>query len=58
MKLNKKGWGYRMMAFLMSILVISLLVASYYIYKFYDRMKSDFNRVGIIEVVGEKWKKY
>ena len=51
MKLNQRGWGYRMMAFLMSILVIALLVASYYIYRFYDRMKSDFNRVGIVEVV-------
>ena len=58
MKLNKRGWGYRMMALLMSILVIALLVASYYIYRFYDRMKSDFNRVGIVEVVRDRWKKY
>ena len=54
MKLNKRGWGYRMMALLMSILVIALLVASYYIYRFYDRMKSDFNRVGIVEVVRDR----
>ena len=45
MKLNNRGWGYRMMAFLMFILVAFLLVAIYYIYKYYDRMKSDYNRV-------------
>jgi hypothetical protein len=36
MKLNNKGWGYRMMFFLMSLLIICLFVATYYIYKYYD----------------------
>lgn len=51
MKLNNNGWGYRMMTFLMSILVIALLIASYYIYRFYDQMKDDVRRVGYVEVV-------
>ena len=40
-KLNNNGWGYRMMAFLMSILVIFLLVAIYYIYTFYGKIKNN-----------------
>jgi len=43
MNLNNRGWGYRMMTFLMFILVAFLLVAIYYIYHFYDNMKYDFN---------------
>ena len=43
MKLNNKGWGYRMMSFLMFILVSFLLIAVFYIYKFYDSMKGDYN---------------
>lgn len=40
-KLNNNGWGYRMMAFLMSILVIFLLIAIYYIYNFYGKIKDN-----------------
>lgn len=35
MKLNNRGWGYGEMAILMSILIIALIVAVYYIYRFY-----------------------
>ncbi len=38
MKLNNKGWGYQMMTLLMSILIGFLLLASYYIYNYYDKM--------------------
>lgn len=38
MKLNNKGWGYRMMALLMTILVIFLIVAIFFIYKFYTNV--------------------
>ncbi len=51
MKLNKNGWGYRMMAFLMAILVLFLLVAIYYIYHFYDRIKGDNYEVVDMRVV-------
>lgn len=36
MKLNNKGWGYRMMIFLMTILCVFLLIAIYFIYRYYD----------------------
>lgn len=36
MKLNNHGWGYGMMFLLMSILVLFLLIAIYFIYKYYD----------------------
>lgn len=36
MKLNNRGWGYRMMTILMSILVIFLGIAIFYIYKYYS----------------------
>lgn len=42
MKLNNHGWGYRMMAFLMSILAAFLLIAIYYIYKYYNNMPKNF----------------
>jgi len=58
MKLNNRGWGYRMMAFIMFVLVAFLLVAIYYIYKYYDRMKSDYNRVERTNyMVVIKWKR-
>ena len=53
MKLNKNGWGYRMMSFLMAVLVIFLLIAIYYIYNFYDRIKNagnDYMAYNIVEV--------
>ncbi len=53
MKLNKNGWGYRMMGFLMAILVLFLLIAIYYIYNYYDRMKQNFNSVDTV-LIGEK----
>lgn len=57
MKLNNNGWGYQMMTLLMSILIVFLLVASYYIYNYYDKMidsipQADYIVVG--EIVGEK----
>ena len=36
MKLNNNGWGYLMMIFLMVILCLFLLVAAYFIYRFYN----------------------
>ncbi|MDD4705792.1 MAG: hypothetical protein PHS24_01075 [Bacilli bacterium] len=39
MKLNNKGWGYRMMIFLMIILSTFLLVAIYYIYRYYNTIE-------------------
>lgn len=51
MKLGNQGWGYRMMALLMSILIIALLIASYYIYKYYDQMKNIGNNIQMVEVV-------
>ncbi len=36
MRLNDKGWGYRMMIFLMTILCIFLLISIYYIFRFYN----------------------
>ena len=43
MKLNNNGWGYRMMALLMGILVFFLLVAIYYIYNYYDDITKSIN---------------
>lgn len=39
MKLNNKGWGYRMMIFLMIILSTFLLVSIYYIYRYYNTIE-------------------
>lgn len=52
MKLNKKGWGFTMMAFLMSILICALFFAIYYIYKFYQNVPVNLvnNIVSIKEV--------
>ena len=36
MKLNKNGWGYGTMILLMSILIIFLAIAIYFIYRFYS----------------------
>lgn len=41
-KLNNHGWGYKMMILLMTILIVFLFVAVYYIYKYYDTMKNTF----------------
>ena len=40
MKLNKKGWGFKMMLFLMGLLIFALLIAIYFIYKFYIEIGS------------------
>ena len=40
MKLNKKGWGFKMMLFLMGLLIFVLLIAIYFIYKFYSEIDS------------------
>jgi len=60
MNLNNRGWGYRMMTFLMFILVAFLLVAIYYIYHFYDNMKYDFNNTNnnVYMVVVDRWRRY
>lgn len=38
MKLNKNGWGFKMMLFLMGLLIFALLIAIYFIYKFYSEI--------------------
>ncbi len=48
MKLNNKGWGFRMMLFLMSVLCIFLAIAIYYIYIYYTAIEKSF---GYIEVI-------
>ena len=53
MKLNNNGGGYQMMTLLMSILIGFLLVASYYIYNYYDKMIDSIPQADYI-VVGEK----
>lgn len=53
MKLNNRGWGYKMMAFLMSILAAFFLVALYYIYRFYNRMPRNMMIVNST-IMGEK----
>ena len=45
MKLNNRGWGYRMMILLMSILIIFLGVAIYYIHNYYSQISGNYNRV-------------
>ena len=40
MKLNKNGWGFKMMLFLMGLLIFVLLIAIYFIYKFYSEIDS------------------
>ena len=35
-KLNNRGWGLRMMIFLMGILVLFFGIAIFFIYKFYN----------------------
>lgn len=40
MKLNTKGWGFKMMLFLMGLLIFALLIAVYFIYKFYSEINS------------------
>ena len=54
MKLNKNGWGYRMMTLLMSILVIFLLIAIYYIYNYYDKIKGNNYQVVDTRIVEVK----
>lgn len=39
MKLNNKGWGFRAMFFLMSILVAFFMVAIYMVYRYYDTIE-------------------
>ena len=47
MKTNN-GWGYGMMIILMAILCLFLLIAIYFIYRFYDTIETKENSVGII----------
>ena len=51
MKLNKNGWGYRMMAFLMGLLIIALLVLFYLLYSYLDSVKGLELKTKNIEVV-------
>lgn len=55
MKLNKNGWGFKMMLFLMGLLIFALLIAIYFIYKFY----SEINFLGwiIVKVVEMLWRR-
>lgn len=57
MKLNNKGWGYQMMTLLMSILIGFLLLASYYIYNYYDKMIENIHQSDYI-IKGVKWKRH
>ena len=41
MKLNNKGWGLTQMLIMNAILIFLLLVVSYYIYVFYNRLGTD-----------------
>lgn len=43
MKLNNRGWGFGMMFLLMTILIIFLAIAIYYIYQYYESRVTDFN---------------
>lgn len=43
MKINKKGWGFRMMLLLMGILIFALVIVIYYIYNYYDDIINTFN---------------
>lgn len=58
MKLNNHGWGYRMMTLLMTILIGFLLVASYYIYNYYNKISKSSSQQGFFVVERLKWKKY
>lgn len=49
MKLNNRGWGYRMMAFLMSILITCLIIATVLIYRFYKTKGNDLPQSTYIE---------
>ena len=51
MKLNKNGWGYRMMAFLMGLLIIAILVLFYLLYSYLDSAKGLELKTKNIEVV-------
>ena len=51
MKLNKNGWGYRMMAFLMGLLIIAILVLFYLLYSYLDSVKGLELKTKNIEVV-------
>ncbi|MDD2504759.1 MAG: hypothetical protein PHF21_00625 [Bacilli bacterium] len=42
MKLNNNGWGYGMMIILMSILFVFLLIAIYFIYRFYSNFEQNY----------------
>lgn len=55
MKLNKKGWGFKMMLFLMGLLIFALLIAVYFIYEFYNEMNLA-SRI-IVKVVDILWRK-
>lgn len=43
MKLNKNGWGYQMLALLMGLIIFALLVATYLIYNYLGKIKTDRN---------------
>lgn len=56
MKLNNRGWGFRAMFFLMSILFCFFLIAIYMIYNYYDKIGNNHPSGYYVEV--KKWKKY
>lgn len=54
MNLNNRGWGFKMMAFLMLILISFLTVAIIYIYKFYNGLSINNTNNANIEEVDNK----
>ncbi len=50
MKLNNRGWGFRAMFFLMSILFCFFLVAIYMIYNYYDKIGNNHPSGNYVEV--------
>lgn len=51
MKLNKKGWGFKMMLFLMGLLIFALLIAIYFIYKFYSEIDTLSRIIKAVEIL-------
>ena len=52
MKINNRGWGYRMMAFLLFILACFFFFFFYYIYNYYVDIKGDYRNINSNYVEG------
>ena len=44
MKLNNKGWGFRMMALLMGVLAIFFIIAIVLIYNYYNNISGKIKK--------------